>query len=360
MRLHNRQIKADFWRDGELAAWPIAKRAFYLGLIQLTDDSGCIERDAFAMKQHLFALQEEVKLKHVETWIDEMVTAGKLIPYTEDDKSCLYLKNFHRHQSLKNPDAPEAPLPAWITWIPYPSNPRSGKYLVSTPEDILKKSVRSPEEKCKKDVRTSEEDDALRLARPCGEPEPEPFKKERNVLPNAEQGAPQEPDTGRPFVRKFLDQVWTPCFPHRSLVPSTYSLDAKHLNRLENALALFGGTPAGLASLFDYLKHEIGPEGEVEISALRAKVQQESAKANTRWHQNVIAYFAATIEHAHERFTETGTLSGRKPYRTNGRQRPHQAEMPDPNDAYAAQFYQPIWAEEAAKADARQKPQVTA
>mgnify|MGYP007012348422 FL=1 len=48
MRLHNRQIKATFWTDPDILQWPREKRWFYLGLVQLADDSGCIEDSVFA------------------------------------------------------------------------------------------------------------------------------------------------------------------------------------------------------------------------------------------------------------------------------------------------------------------------
>ena len=44
MRLHSRLVKEGFWTDTELIReLPLEGRLFYLGLIQLADDSGCLK-----------------------------------------------------------------------------------------------------------------------------------------------------------------------------------------------------------------------------------------------------------------------------------------------------------------------------
>jgi hypothetical protein len=134
MRLHNRQIKAGFWTDGELLRWPLAKRMFYLGLIQIADDSGCLEDDPFAFKLLLFSSPEDQKITKtmLERWTCEITKVDKLLPYTIGNKQYFFLKNFHRHQKVDNAAPPECPLPSWIQWIPFPSNKRSGRYEVLT------------------------------------------------------------------------------------------------------------------------------------------------------------------------------------------------------------------------------------
>lgn len=78
MRLHNRQIKASFWTDADLTDWPLIKRLFYLGLIQLADDSGCLEWSARLFKRQLFPL-EDVSVEQLAEWTEEMLEQGKLI-----------------------------------------------------------------------------------------------------------------------------------------------------------------------------------------------------------------------------------------------------------------------------------------
>lgn len=137
MRLHNRQIKAAFWNDPDLLQWPRDKRWFYFGLVQLADDSGCLEDSPFAFKIQLFPspVDADITTDVIEKWCDELVEAGKLVRYEAAGKPCLYIKNFHKHQTLKNCLPPDVPLPPWITWEPFKSNDRSGKYIIN--KDIL-------------------------------------------------------------------------------------------------------------------------------------------------------------------------------------------------------------------------------
>ncbi len=139
MRLHNRQIKASFWTDPDLLQWSRDKRWFYMGLVQLADDSGCLEDSSFAFKIQLFPspVDVDITLEIIEKWRDELVEAEKLIRYEAAGKQCLYILNFHKHQVLKNCPPPEVPLPPWLQWEHYKSNERSGKYVVN--DDVLTK-----------------------------------------------------------------------------------------------------------------------------------------------------------------------------------------------------------------------------
>lgn len=135
MRLHNRQVKAEFWNDPELLQWPREKRWFYLGLVQLADDSGCVENNAFAFKINLFPspADQDITPERISSWVQELIQAGKLIPYTAQRKDCLFIKNFHKHQSLNKPTPPNkssVPLPPWIAWQRGPTRGSSG-YVIN-------------------------------------------------------------------------------------------------------------------------------------------------------------------------------------------------------------------------------------
>lgn len=132
MRLHNRQIKASFWTDTELIqALPPTGRLFYIGLFMLADDSGCLEDDLLAMKILLFPGDDGLHVSELSDYRKTLVSLGKLTPYLQDGKTCLFLRNFHKHQRIKTPSPPTVPLPPWIQWEPFESNPRTGKYVVN-------------------------------------------------------------------------------------------------------------------------------------------------------------------------------------------------------------------------------------
>ncbi len=137
MKLHNRQIKAEFLTDPELLEWHRDKRWFYEGLIQLADDSGCLEDSPFSFKLEIFKspLDADITVEVLSQWRDELLADGKSIRYQVGRKNYLFLTKFHKHQTLKNPQAPSEPLPPWIEWKPYQSNQSSGKYIINY--DIL-------------------------------------------------------------------------------------------------------------------------------------------------------------------------------------------------------------------------------
>lgn len=145
MKLHNRQIKAEFWTDAELQfELEGLGRLAYLGFIQIADDSGCLEDDIRAFKLLLFPVDVTVTMEHIEGYRDKLVSMGKLIPYVSQGKKCLFLKNFHKHQALRSPSAPTVPLPSWVKWIPSEESRRSGKYIVELSVKPTELTVQSP------------------------------------------------------------------------------------------------------------------------------------------------------------------------------------------------------------------------
>ncbi|OLN29936.1 DnaD domain-containing protein [Desulfosporosinus metallidurans] len=192
MRLHNRQLKASFFNDGDLLQWPRDKRFFYAGLIQIADDSACLEDSSFSFKLLIFPSPQDsdLTIEQLSVWKDELIAEKKLISYTSQGKKCLYLTNFHKHQTLKNPSLPTVPLPDWITWIPAKSNPNAGKYAIN--KDMVSSILHSS---C--DVLTIDLDSSYKVLsndlqksyevltnvfqpkpEPKPEPEPEPEPKE--------------------------------------------------------------------------------------------------------------------------------------------------------------------------------------
>lgn len=136
MRLHNRQVKAGFWNDSELLKhFNRDGRLFYQGLWHLADDSGCIENDPFGYKIHLFPGDIDITPEILASYRDKLISLNKLIKYSVNGKEYLYIKNFHEHQKIKNSNKPTIPLPKWISWEPYNSNPYSGKYIVKPVPD---------------------------------------------------------------------------------------------------------------------------------------------------------------------------------------------------------------------------------
>lgn len=115
-RLRNRIRKADYFTDGELLRWHRDKRTTYTGLWAIAEDSGCLEDDPFQWKLLIWGspLDADITVEVLTTWRDELVDAGKLIPYEADGKHYLCIRTFLQHENPRNPQRPDLPLPPWI------------------------------------------------------------------------------------------------------------------------------------------------------------------------------------------------------------------------------------------------------
>ena len=131
-RLRNRIRKADYFSDGELLRWPRDKRTTYSGLYALAEDSGCLEDDCFNWKLLLWPspLDSDITVEVLEQWRDELIEAGKLIPYVHRGVRYFYLRSFHKHEHPRNPQRNDLPLPPWVRWTESTTDNRKGHYEV--------------------------------------------------------------------------------------------------------------------------------------------------------------------------------------------------------------------------------------
>lgn len=131
-RLRNRIRKADYFTDGELLRWPRDKRTTYTGLWAIAEDSGCLEDDPFSWKLLIWSspLDADITVEVLAQWRDEMVEAGKLIPYEAEGKSFLYIRTFHQHECPRNPQKNDLPLPEWLKRDSVEGTSKDGKRWV--------------------------------------------------------------------------------------------------------------------------------------------------------------------------------------------------------------------------------------
>lgn len=133
-RLRNRIVKADYWTDSELLRWSRDKRESYRGLWAVAEDSGCLEDDPWGWKLLIWPspLDADITAELLEQWRDELIEAGKLVPYQANGKRYLWIRTFHDHEKPRNPQSPNLPLPPWVRWIPNATDPRKGQYNIDT------------------------------------------------------------------------------------------------------------------------------------------------------------------------------------------------------------------------------------
>lgn len=316
MRLHSRIILPDYWSDSDTARWVRDMRQFYIGLWQCADDAGCVEYDAYSFTMLLYSspMDKDITIETLEGWLAMMIYQQKVIPYLNGGKWYLFLKNFHKHQRMKNPCPPEVPLPSWVTWVPYESNPRAGKYEVSYNllTDFLQSSYTKDgipaSVEFKKTISytflteflqssSKRREENTREAKLSIAPIPgtnnTPSAPAREAA-SAAAAAPAEISaslTGRPLVRAFVTQVWDRLFT-QPFIPPTYT--PANLADLEKALATACGA-LGQERVLAELESRIGPGGETTISRQRTEIQKKM-KPNSRWQEAVIRYLVGMIK----------------------------------------------------------------
>ncbi|MGO8683993.1 MAG: hypothetical protein ACLQUT_05370 [Thermoleophilia bacterium] len=162
-RLRNRIRKADYFSDGELLRWPRDKRTTYSGLWALAEDSGCLEDDPFNWKLLLWPspLDADITVDLLTTWRDEMIEAGKLIPYEVAGRRYLFLLTFHKHEHPRNPQFPSLPLPPWVTATTHPTDTRKCLY------DVDFDAIPAPGSPCTTFEQGSYKDATTPPAQPC-------------------------------------------------------------------------------------------------------------------------------------------------------------------------------------------------
>jgi len=108
-----RMVNIELYQDSRLQE-AIGNTGLHLYLISwmLAEDSGCLEYYPPDFKLQCGALKASVT--DIENTFNTLCQHGKVIPYEVNGKQYLWLKNFHKHQILRNPPPPSLPLPPWL------------------------------------------------------------------------------------------------------------------------------------------------------------------------------------------------------------------------------------------------------
>ncbi len=98
-RLRNRMRKAELLHRWRALRWHRDKRTTYDGIWAMAEDSGCLEDDPFEWK--MTSGRVPGRRHHVEVleeWRDELIEAGKLVPYEADGKRYLFFGRSTEHE----------------------------------------------------------------------------------------------------------------------------------------------------------------------------------------------------------------------------------------------------------------------
>lgn len=101
-----RTIKPEFWTDEVVAECSTSARLLFIATWNFADDNGNIERSAKQLKAKAFPYDNI----DVERFLVELLNAGLLIEYQQDDKIFLHIRGFEKHQKIDRKSTPRCPL----------------------------------------------------------------------------------------------------------------------------------------------------------------------------------------------------------------------------------------------------------
>lgn len=104
-----RTIKPSFWKDQKLGRLRRDVRLMFIGLWNLADDEGVVCADSFIIKSKLFPFDEDLRIKTIQDWIDQLIKALMIIPFTFNGESYYVIRTFKTHQSINRPQESKIP-----------------------------------------------------------------------------------------------------------------------------------------------------------------------------------------------------------------------------------------------------------
>jgi len=120
----------------DLGLTPLLKRAVYIGLMQLAEDSGCFIWNPRDVRSVALPLERDVTDQTVEQVMRELETDGYVWSYEAEARYCGFVPAFPEHQrSLTRWNVPQSvPLPPGITYEPIASANRYGSCRYTFPK----------------------------------------------------------------------------------------------------------------------------------------------------------------------------------------------------------------------------------
>lgn len=98
-----RTIKPTFFTDEKIGNLLIQARLLFIGMWCMSDDYGVVKGNSAVIKAAVFPYDEGIRLKEVQQWLDALVEARMLIPFSLRAESYYYIRTFDAHQKVDNP-----------------------------------------------------------------------------------------------------------------------------------------------------------------------------------------------------------------------------------------------------------------
>lgn len=110
----NRMIKVEFWDDEKLASsCSRDSRLLYIGMWNFSDDYGVCRGNVSWLQSHIFPY-ESIDNHDFVSWLHELESSGRIVPFSTDGESYYHIKTFLKHQTIDKPSARRNPQPPTV------------------------------------------------------------------------------------------------------------------------------------------------------------------------------------------------------------------------------------------------------
>ena len=104
-----RTIKPNHVNDKELPKISLSAHLFWILSWCFSDDEGILENDPLLLRSQIFPRRTDVRTEQVQQWIDQLIKARYILPFTHQGESYLLHRTFKTHQKIDRPQSSKIP-----------------------------------------------------------------------------------------------------------------------------------------------------------------------------------------------------------------------------------------------------------
>jgi hypothetical protein len=112
-----RTIKPEHWNDKQLPNISLQAHLLWIGTWNFSDDKGVFENDPILIRSQIFPRRTDVKLEHIQSWLDQLVKVKYIIPFTHNNENYFITRTFGVHQRIDKPQPSKIPDDVLIPFL---------------------------------------------------------------------------------------------------------------------------------------------------------------------------------------------------------------------------------------------------
>lgn len=104
-----RTVKPNHVNDKKLPEVSLQAHLLWLLSWCFSDDEGVLEYDPLLIKSQIFPRRTDIRVEQISQWIDQLIKARFIIPFTYNGESYLLHRTFKTHQKIDRPQPSKIP-----------------------------------------------------------------------------------------------------------------------------------------------------------------------------------------------------------------------------------------------------------